>query len=422
MLYVEPADRRHRPRDGPVGPERRCTPRRGSASAASGTTRATRPDYSGSGIYKSTDAGQDVDADQRRACRRRRSAAASASTSRAPTRTSSTPSWTTTRSRARRRPVSSTPTAGSAPASSRARRSTAPTTRARPGGRSASRTMLMERLAGTYGWVFGQIRVDPSDENTVYMMGLGLNVSKDGGRTFQPLRRHARRPSRPLDRPGQPELPDQRQRRRHRRVLRPGAALARVPRQPAGRAVLQRVVRHGHAVPRLRLDPGSRQPPRRWSTSAAGAIACRRRSSRARRAARAAGTPSTRATRTSSTRGLLPQHHPRRRRRRSTRAGRAQSSSITPQSCGPPTAYLRGQWLSPIVLSVHNPDVVYFGGAVRVPVVEPRRHLGEDQRRPDLQRPEAAGRHPVPDGLRAVRVAACVSACSMRAPTMAGCT
>jgi photosystem II stability/assembly factor-like uncharacterized protein len=42
----------------------------------------------------------------------------------------------------------------------------------------------MERASGTYGWVFGQVRVDPTDENRVYFMGLGLNVSTDGGRTF----------------------------------------------------------------------------------------------------------------------------------------------------------------------------------------------------------------------------------------------
>jgi len=44
---------------------------------------------------------------------------------------------------------------------------------------------FMERHSNTYGWVFGQIRVDPSDANTVYTMGLGLNVSYDGGRTFK---------------------------------------------------------------------------------------------------------------------------------------------------------------------------------------------------------------------------------------------
>jgi len=46
----------------------------------------------------------------------------------------------------------------------------------------------MERHSATYGWVFGQMRVDPNDENTIYTMGLGLNVSNDGGKTFRPLR------------------------------------------------------------------------------------------------------------------------------------------------------------------------------------------------------------------------------------------
>jgi photosystem II stability/assembly factor-like uncharacterized protein len=48
--------------------------------------------------------------------------------------------------------------------------------------------MTMERHSGTYGWVFGQVRVDPNDENTVYVMGLPLSVSKDGGKTFRELR------------------------------------------------------------------------------------------------------------------------------------------------------------------------------------------------------------------------------------------
>jgi len=45
----------------------------------------------------------------------------------------------------------------------------------------------MESHSGTYGWVFGQIRVDPNDENTVYIMGVPLSVSNDGGKTFRYL-------------------------------------------------------------------------------------------------------------------------------------------------------------------------------------------------------------------------------------------
>jgi photosystem II stability/assembly factor-like uncharacterized protein len=47
---------------------------------------------------------------------------------------------------------------------------------------------FMQFHSGTYGWVFGQMRVDPNDENTIYTMGLGLNVSNDGGKTFRSLR------------------------------------------------------------------------------------------------------------------------------------------------------------------------------------------------------------------------------------------
>ncbi|MFQ6070924.1 MAG: hypothetical protein ACE5LC_10430 [Candidatus Aminicenantales bacterium] len=43
----------------------------------------------------------------------------------------------------------------------------------------------LERHSGTYGWVFGQMRVDPNDENTVYILGVPMSVSKDGGKTFR---------------------------------------------------------------------------------------------------------------------------------------------------------------------------------------------------------------------------------------------
>jgi photosystem II stability/assembly factor-like uncharacterized protein len=47
---------------------------------------------------------------------------------------------------------------------------------------------FMTGHSGTYGWVFGQVRVDPTDENTIYSLGLGLNVSRDAGKSFIELR------------------------------------------------------------------------------------------------------------------------------------------------------------------------------------------------------------------------------------------
>jgi photosystem II stability/assembly factor-like uncharacterized protein len=44
---------------------------------------------------------------------------------------------------------------------------------------------MMEGFGGTYGWVFGQIRVDPSNDNTVYLMGVGFAKSTDSGKTWQ---------------------------------------------------------------------------------------------------------------------------------------------------------------------------------------------------------------------------------------------
>jgi photosystem II stability/assembly factor-like uncharacterized protein len=46
---------------------------------------------------------------------------------------------------------------------------------------------LMERLGETYGWVFSQISVDPSNPDTVYIMGVGLYQSTDGGKSFHVL-------------------------------------------------------------------------------------------------------------------------------------------------------------------------------------------------------------------------------------------
>jgi photosystem II stability/assembly factor-like uncharacterized protein len=47
---------------------------------------------------------------------------------------------------------------------------------------------FMSTHSGTYGWVFGQIRVDPQNPDTIYSLGLGLHVSRDSGKTFTTLR------------------------------------------------------------------------------------------------------------------------------------------------------------------------------------------------------------------------------------------
>jgi len=43
---------------------------------------------------------------------------------------------------------------------------------------------LNNSQSGTYGWVFGQIRIDPTNPETVYILGVPLSRSTDGGRTF----------------------------------------------------------------------------------------------------------------------------------------------------------------------------------------------------------------------------------------------
>lgn len=52
---------------------------------------------------------------------------------------------------------------------------------------ASQKSRLMESLFSTYGWVFSQIRVDPSDEDTVYIMGVMLAKSTDGGQKFKVL-------------------------------------------------------------------------------------------------------------------------------------------------------------------------------------------------------------------------------------------
>lgn len=43
-------------------------------------------------------------------------------------------------------------------------------------------------FSGTYGWVFSQIRVDPKNENEVYVLGVSMGKSEDGGKTWKQFR------------------------------------------------------------------------------------------------------------------------------------------------------------------------------------------------------------------------------------------
>lgn len=49
----------------------------------------------------------------------------------------------------------------------------------------SEQNQYMEGMSGTYGWVFGQVRVDPVNPDKVYALGLFLNVSVNGGKTFK---------------------------------------------------------------------------------------------------------------------------------------------------------------------------------------------------------------------------------------------
>ena len=51
-------------------------------------------------------------------------------------------------------------------------------------GQTPEQRTFMKGMSNTYAWVFGNIRVDPTDENTIYTLALGVSVSRDGGKTF----------------------------------------------------------------------------------------------------------------------------------------------------------------------------------------------------------------------------------------------
>jgi photosystem II stability/assembly factor-like uncharacterized protein len=54
-------------------------------------------------------------------------------------------------------------------------------------GQDAAQHNLVKNIGNTYAWVFGNVRVDPTDENKLYILGLSVSMSSDGGKTFGPI-------------------------------------------------------------------------------------------------------------------------------------------------------------------------------------------------------------------------------------------
>lgn len=57
----------------------------------------------------------------------------------------------------------------------------------RVSGQTEEQRLFVKTMGASYAWVFGNIRVDPTDENTVYTLALGNSVSRDGGKTWERL-------------------------------------------------------------------------------------------------------------------------------------------------------------------------------------------------------------------------------------------
>lgn len=57
----------------------------------------------------------------------------------------------------------------------------------RVSGQDEEQRQFVKMMGASYAWVFGNIRVDPNDENTVYTLALRNSVSRDGGKTWAVL-------------------------------------------------------------------------------------------------------------------------------------------------------------------------------------------------------------------------------------------
>ncbi|NQW03272.1 MAG: hypothetical protein HQ485_04530 [Acidobacteria bacterium] len=57
----------------------------------------------------------------------------------------------------------------------------------RVSGQTEEQRQFVKMMGASYAWVFGNIRVDPTDEDTIYSLALRVTVSRDGGTTWARL-------------------------------------------------------------------------------------------------------------------------------------------------------------------------------------------------------------------------------------------
>ena len=275
----------------------------------------------------------------------------------------------------------------------RTARSSAPTTAARPGSALSEERDLRRRA-----WYYMHIFADPQDADTVWVLNLEL---LEVDRRRQDLQRDpdaARRQPRPLDRPAQPAAHDRGQRRRRLRHASTAAQSWSTHLQPADRRSSTTsppttgcpTASTARSRTTRRISVPSRSDARRDHRGRV-VRAGRRRERLHRRAAR------------------RPEHRLRRRdrqRRRQRPPDRATTTAPGRRATSPSgrrcTAWARApsdlkyrfQWTFPIVLSPHDPNVLYVDRQPRLPLDRRGHELGGDQPRPDAQRPDASSSPP----------------------------
>jgi len=235
----------------------------------------------------------------------------------------------------------------------------------------------MEDVSSTYGWVFGQIRVDPNDENRVYMLGVQSYVSTDGGKSFTRINKGGSGDNHTLwidpensfsmidgDDYGLGISYDRGQTWRRFSAANPAASVANIP------AAQFYNVAYDMGTPfkvyGSTQDSGSKRgvvdlskgrdkiPAVAWEGAPGGEGSCHAVDPTNPNIVYSAGFYGS-LNRTDYSVPVPPQAQG-----QPGRAARPPSKVIRPQP-GPGEPPLRGQWIAPFILSPHDPNVVYFG-------------------------------------------------------------